>query len=215
MFKAGEKRVASEKDSLVESHSLLKYPHRLNFYDYPPIEEVTLEDFETYALDRLRVLAEIESSFSRNRPWEELKSITLSQAKKYLPLNSTSARLVDRDGERRKDHIGHFVLRLAFCRSEELRRRFIKAETALFRVRYESDDSKEREKFLNSRKFNWVLVDSEERTRYQQELLVAYSHLKLENPSEETFYKVAIPPNLPNMDLKSSLGKMDSSARPR
>jgi len=86
-------------------------------YDKPPLDEVTIEDFETYALDRLRVLAEIESSFSRNRPWEELKMVTLAQAKKYVPLSSTSAHMVDRDNERRKDHISHFILRLAFCRS--------------------------------------------------------------------------------------------------
>lgn len=31
----------------------------------------------------------------------------------------------------------------------------MKAETALFRVRYESDDAKERELFLKSRDFQW------------------------------------------------------------
>jgi hypothetical protein len=36
-----------------------------------------------------------------------------------------------------------------------LRRRFVKAEIALFRVRYESDDAKERELFLKSRDFQW------------------------------------------------------------
>ena len=31
-----------------------KHPYRLNFYDKPPVEEITLEDFETWAIDRLR-----------------------------------------------------------------------------------------------------------------------------------------------------------------
>lgn len=35
--------------------------------------------------------------------------------------------------ERRKDHISHFVLRLAFCRSEEQRRWLLQQETELFR----------------------------------------------------------------------------------
>lgn len=30
------------------------YPHRLSFYERPPLEEVTIEEFEGYALDRLR-----------------------------------------------------------------------------------------------------------------------------------------------------------------
>lgn len=81
------------------------------------MEDITIEEFETCALDRLRVLAEIESSFVRNRPHEELKTVTLEQCKKYLPLNSSTAMNVNRDAERRKDHVGHFVLRLAFCRS--------------------------------------------------------------------------------------------------
>ena len=89
----------------------------LSSYDKSPWYEVTLEEFEKYALDRLRILAEIESSFARNRSWEELKTVTMRQLKDYLPLNSNSALTVDTRTERRNDHLGHFVLRLAFCRS--------------------------------------------------------------------------------------------------
>lgn len=32
----------------------LQYPHRLNFYERPPVEEITIEDFEVWAIDRLR-----------------------------------------------------------------------------------------------------------------------------------------------------------------
>lgn len=86
-------------------------------YDRPPVEDITIEEFETCAIDRLRVLAEIESGFARNRPYDELKTIAIAQCEKYIPLNATSATTVNRDAQRRKDHIGHFVLRLAFCRS--------------------------------------------------------------------------------------------------
>ena len=79
--------------------------------------EVTIEDFETSALDRLRILAEIESSFARNRSWEQLKDHIKRQCENYYPLHSSTAVTKDLQGERRKDHIGHFVLRLAFCRS--------------------------------------------------------------------------------------------------
>jgi DNA primase large subunit len=30
------------------------YPHRLSLYDVPPTQEITLEEFETWAIDRLR-----------------------------------------------------------------------------------------------------------------------------------------------------------------
>ena len=31
--------------------------HRLNFYTYPPTEEITLDQFEQWAIDRLRSLS--------------------------------------------------------------------------------------------------------------------------------------------------------------
>lgn len=79
--------------------------------------DVTIEEFELFAIDRLRVLGEIESSWARNRQPEELKKIVGDQCGKYLPLSNNTARTVELDEQRRKDHIGHFVLRLAFCRS--------------------------------------------------------------------------------------------------
>lgn len=85
-------------------------------YEKPPLGDVTIEEFELFAIDRLRVLGEIESSWARNRPPEELKKIVGDQCTKYIPLNTTAS-TVGVDEQRRKDHIGHFVLRLAFCRS--------------------------------------------------------------------------------------------------
>jgi DNA primase large subunit len=52
--------------------------------------------------------------------------------------------------QRRKDHISHFLLRLAFCRSEELRLWFIRHECTLFKYRYSKEDPNDREKFLKS-----------------------------------------------------------------
>jgi DNA primase large subunit len=31
-----------------------EYPHRLNFYETPPTAEITLEQFEQWAIDRLK-----------------------------------------------------------------------------------------------------------------------------------------------------------------
>lgn len=86
-------------------------------YDDAPLFDISIEEFETAAIDRLRILAEIESSAARNRTWDELKTVTNAQCAKYLPLNSNTAKNNDIESERRKDHLGHFILRLAFCRS--------------------------------------------------------------------------------------------------
>lgn len=43
-----------------------EYPHRLNFYEIPPTEEITLEQFEQWAIDRLKsVLKKIMLANSR------------------------------------------------------------------------------------------------------------------------------------------------------
>jgi len=36
------------------SYKQLDYPHRLNFYEIPPTSDITLEQFEQWAIDRLR-----------------------------------------------------------------------------------------------------------------------------------------------------------------
>jgi hypothetical protein len=41
---------------------------------------------------------------------------------------------------------------------EELRRRFVKAETALFRIRYLDASEQERREFCRSRDFDWTQV---------------------------------------------------------
>ncbi|KAJ5574496.1 DNA primase large subunit eukaryotic/archaeal [Penicillium hetheringtonii] len=43
------------------------YPFRLNLYDTPPTAEITLEQFEQWAIDRLKILAEIEACSYRNK----------------------------------------------------------------------------------------------------------------------------------------------------
>lgn len=40
-----------------------------------------------------------------------------NQCRKYMELESNTVSIDKRDAQRRRDQLGHFVLRLAFCRT--------------------------------------------------------------------------------------------------
>ena len=48
---------------------------------------------------------------------------------------------LDRKQNTLKDQVSHFVLRLAYCRTEELRRWFLAHESELFKARFNSEDA--------------------------------------------------------------------------
>lgn len=69
---------------------------------------------------------------------------------RYLPLDSNSSASSALHQQRKKDHYSHFILRLAFAATEDLRRRFCRVETQLFRLRMLTDDARERAAFFAS-----------------------------------------------------------------
>jgi len=156
----------------------LAYPHRLSFYVAPPTADITLEEFEQWAIDRLRVLAELEACSFRNRSPAETEAHMKPIINKYLPLNSSPApgsqptpSLLDLlDTQRRKDHYSHFILRLAFAQTEDLQQRFASAETALFRLRLAVDDARERADFVDGLQLGWGRVADDERARHRRQL---------------------------------------------
>ena len=76
---------------------------------------MTIEEFETSALDRLRILAEIESCAARNRTLDEIKQTVTGLCNKYMPLKPDNP--AEYSQQKNRDVLSHFVLRLAFCRS--------------------------------------------------------------------------------------------------
>lgn len=168
-----------------------KFPFRLNMYAVPPMpgEEVELDAFESWGLDRLRVLAEIEGCQVRTRNHADLAVHMQPILERWLPLSANTSQSADHLTEREKDNASHFVLRLAFCRSPELRRRFVKVESALFRLRYESDDAREREAFLDSLQLDWERVSDGEKERLKDALQAASPRTR-KTWATERFYKV-------------------------
>lgn len=54
-----------QKQFATPSYKELTYPNRLNFYSEPPTADITLEQFEQWAIDRLRGMARSFPTISR------------------------------------------------------------------------------------------------------------------------------------------------------
>ncbi|KAI0835705.1 DNA primase, large subunit [Hypoxylon sp. FL0890] len=164
-----------------------EYPHRLNFYETPPTADITLEQFEQWAIDRLRILAELEACSFRNISPAEMQAHMKLLLEKYLPLDSNSSSSSQLNAQRQKDHYSHFILRLAFASTEDLRRRFSRVETMLFRLRLSEDSARERNAFIQSLNLDWEPVTKEEQDKYVSELSATSG---LRKGEEETWFKV-------------------------
>ncbi|KAF6230217.1 hypothetical protein HO133_004557 [Letharia lupina] len=184
-----------KKQFAVPTYKQQDYPHRLSLYETPPTAEITLEQFEQWAIDRLRVLAEIEACSFRNKTPAETAAHVTPLLQKWLPLHSnTSSSVGSQDEnlklERQKDHYSHFILRLAFSSTEDLRRRFARIESALFKLRFQNDDAKERQTFVESLQFDWEVVSEEEKRALGADLLNATPGMKRQDAEEAGWFKV-------------------------
>ncbi|KAL8972924.1 MAG: hypothetical protein Q9183_000275 [Haloplaca sp. 2 TL-2023] len=171
------------------------YPHRLNTYHIPPTSEIRLEDFEQWAIDRLRILAELEACSFRNRTPAETAEHMKPLLDQWLRLDSNSssaAGCMDSrlQAQRRKDHYSHYILRLAFSSTEYLRRRFSRVEGALFRLRFQSENARERQDFVASLSLDWEPVPEQERRLLAQDLLNATPNLKKSEIDDGGWFKV-------------------------
>ncbi|CCC67028.1 hypothetical protein NCAS_0A04700 [Naumovozyma castellii] len=141
------------------------YDSKISFYEARPQGEITLEQFEVWAIDRLKILLEIESCLSRNKTLKEIETLIKPQFQKLLPFNTDSFL------DKKKDYYSHFILRLCFCRTKELREKFIRAETLLFKIRFNMLTSFDQIKFVKSLNLSKLqFITDEEKTELSDKL---------------------------------------------
>ena len=111
-----------------------RFPHNVMLYKYPPTEDIKIQEFEDLALERLKILRILEQANAKglrflNDDWKEYVNAELKREglKGFLRLCQGSANAGGAKHEaelqaRRRDYISHFILRLAYCRTEELKR---------------------------------------------------------------------------------------------
>ncbi|CAD7696056.1 unnamed protein product [Ostreobium quekettii] len=160
-------------------------------YDCPPDGDICIEDFERFALDRLIVLRKIEEDRSARRREEEVQERALKLFKQQIK------GLTEEEAQRR-DVQSHFILRLAYCRTEELRRWFLTQECDLFTMRLRNLPARQQVQFLEANNMPYEMINDAEFHSIKAQLAATY--LSQYNKREEaeavrsgrrkTFFKV-------------------------
>ncbi|XP_038152150.1 DNA primase large subunit [Cyprinodon tularosa] len=177
----------NRKKRLVPNPKTELYAQPLQFYGQPPLENISLSEFESFAVDRLKLLKTVENLGVSYVKHSEQYSKKMEAEFKTL---NFPYRTEDGAEKRRKDHISHFILRLAYCQTEDLRRWFIQQEVDLFRYRFNDLTSKQKLDFLHKNNLQYNTISVQEKNQLKEKLLNSsyiVSGVTLEN---EDFYKV-------------------------
>ncbi|XP_039252683.2 DNA primase large subunit-like [Styela clava] len=172
------------------------YPHGLMMYNRPPMCNITLQEFESFAYDRVKVLHYLDSlgvSYVKNSP-DYCQKLGDYLRKNYVGFTLTSEPSKDTEERnlewRRKDHISHFILRLAYCRSDELRRWFLEKEVDLFKYRFNCESTSSIKQFLMLNDMTYYPISEEEKEKFSAHLKLISYDMTQSKVQSTNFYKV-------------------------
>uniref|UniRef100_A0A034W7G2 DNA primase large subunit n=1 Tax=Bactrocera dorsalis TaxID=27457 RepID=A0A034W7G2_BACDO len=183
----------------------IKYPHNVALYRTPPIEDIKINEFEDLALERLKVLRILEQANSKNLrflsdEWKESVNTELNREglRGYLRLcmgnsvnPSTDSNKYEQELQaRRRDYISHFILRLAYCRTEELKRWFLTREMELFKYKFSSMSSTDIKHFLELNKLEYVPLNDSQKDSVKDGLYESTVGQSISKIEMLDFYKV-------------------------
>lgn len=189
-------------DVKVEVVSLeTKYPHNVMLYHFPPTEDVHIDEFEDLALERLRVLRVFDRATTKglrllSDDWKEYVNAEMTRdgLRGYLRMCTSSSSGGNKQEQdlqmRRRDYLSHFILRLAYCRSEDLLRWFLAREMEFFKYKFAALSTSEIKQFLDENSFHIMPLTEEQKDEVKDglyESTVGQSVAKIELLE---FYKV-------------------------
>ncbi|XP_076831502.1 DNA primase large subunit [Brachyhypopomus gauderio] len=172
------------------------YGHCLQFYVHPPLENISLVQFETFAVERLKLLKTVEnlgvscvkmSDDYKKKLYTECHNLNFPLKTEMDDKNQSGPTEYEK---RRKDHISHFILRLAYCQTEDLRRWFIQQEMDLFRYRFDDLISTYKTEFLHRNNLRYDPISADEKKLLKDRLINSTYGFSGATISEQDFYKV-------------------------
>lgn len=186
------------KDGSVSNVFVNQYPYSVNFYKTPPFGKISLEESEDMVAERLNILQicdemlgtlENSSQFKRTKQYFEILENKLQNSdskydKNFYIQSKGSDKSLDVLNARRRDHISHFLLRIYYCRSDELKKWFISRECELLRARLFDNLTSE---MLSYNDFNYEKVGEKERSELSSKINWNSS---LKNSANNVVYKI-------------------------
>ncbi|CAN8243766.1 unnamed protein product [Cochlearia groenlandica] len=154
---------------------------RIPLYLTAPQMEVRLEEFELFAIDRLRVLKGVSDGLARGKNPKEMDDLVDNLWKEHMR-HSDAYEMVN------KDIISHFVLRLVYCRSDELKKWFLSMETALFRYRFRLQNFEAQRAVVGEFGLPYKAVSGAELESLKEKLGQVVRSLGQISPNIETIY---------------------------
>ncbi|XP_013394623.1 DNA primase large subunit [Lingula anatina] len=174
-----------------------RFTHNLLFYTLPPKDVISLQEFEDYAVERLKLLKAVENAGAKHlKGSDEYNNSVRDELKKFInhsskPKNGSIYDMSDKEyDDIRKDLISHFVLRLAYCKSDELRRWYIQQETDLFRYRFSVESKESIQMFLKENKLNYSPIPFEEKQGILKKLADSHKDMTISLAEATDFYRV-------------------------
>ncbi|KAI8468231.1 MAG: eukaryotic and archaeal DNA primase, large subunit-domain-containing protein [Monoraphidium minutum] len=140
--------------------------YELSMYKDSPVGEVALEEFEKVALDRLRILKAMEESKLRSKSDDVIQD----EVKSLLTKHKLRGGGAGRGEAERRDVISHFILRLAYCRSADLRAWYVGQESALFKARFRELLPAEQVEFFSAQGLPYRAITSDELEELRDQL---------------------------------------------
>ncbi|XP_055601445.1 DNA primase large subunit [Uranotaenia lowii] len=172
-------------------------PHNVALYAIPPMVDLSIAEFESLALERLKVLRILEQAAAKNlKPmsdeWREavFNEMNHDHLKPYVRLcQGNHSKDLD-IAARRKDYLSHFILRFAYCRSEELRRWFLAREMELFRLKFGGLSAQDVKDFVRVYEMNYTPLTPEQKAEIKDGLYESTAYHSVVQIEAMDFYKV-------------------------
>eukprot|EP00878_Enallax_costatus_P006172 GHUV01006471.1.p1 GENE.GHUV01006471.1~~GHUV01006471.1.p1 ORF type:complete len:539 (+),score=187.65 GHUV01006471.1:149-1765(+) len=141
---------------------------QLTMYKERPVDgEISIEDFEKYALDRLRILKAIEEAKLRSKTEDVIQQEVRKHWEKHMQAGSKQA-------AHRKDLISHYILRLAYCRTADLRNWLLQQECLLFKYRFKHLYKSQQVEFFTSMGLPYHAISDDEAAELAEDLAAVF-----------------------------------------